>query len=107
MGFHPRKASRLTPISNSYLSEFRGKNKPENLFSFGYYVENDTYLNWPSDILQLGYQGNGAEIGRRYDLSQVKGRSDATGVLHFGINKEVNDKWRVGARAKCIRTSMR
>ena len=48
----------------------------------------------------MGYDGNANQLGRRYQLDDLKLRGEVLNVFHFGINREVNPNLTVGARAK-------
>lgn len=80
---------------------FRGKNSPENYYSFGMYGETDIIVYWPKDLAILAFEGNGgANIGRSFDLGDLSLRGEMVNVFHFGINRKVNNTLTVGARAK-------
>ncbi len=79
---------------------FRGKNKPQNYYSFGLYHEGYVINYWPGDLAILAYEGNANRIGRRFDLSHLKTRGQILNVFHFGINRQINPKWVLGGRAK-------
>lgn len=97
--------SKRDEISGVYQLEvfyggFRGKNNPENYFSFGLYNEGLVINYWPSDLAILGYEGNADQLGRRYDLSHLKTRGELLNVFHFGWNRIWNRNLTVGARGK-------
>ena len=50
--------------------------------------------------MDLALEGNGANIGRRFDLGHLNTDAEAVSVIHFGWNRQLNTKWQVGARAK-------
>ncbi|MEN1785264.1 MAG: DUF5723 family protein [Bacteroidota bacterium] len=79
---------------------FRSRNRPDDYFSFGMYGEGFLSLFWPQDLAILAFEGNGANIGRRFNLNHIAMEGEAVNVLHFGINRSLNDAWTVGARAK-------
>ncbi len=80
---------------------FRGKNRPDNYYSFGVYGETDIIVYWPRDLAILGFEGNGgANIGRSFDLGDVSLRGEMVNVFHFGINRKISNTLTVGARAK-------
>lgn len=79
---------------------FRGKNRPENYYSFGMYGEGFFINYWPEDLAQLAFEGNASNIDRRFDLGHLSAQIEAVNVFHFGINKKLNQKWQIGARAK-------
>lgn len=79
---------------------FRGKNRPKYFYSFGIYHEGDVIGYWPRDLAILAFEGNADKLGRRFDLEHLKIRGELVNVFHFGINKEVDSRLTVGARAK-------
>ncbi len=79
---------------------FRGWNRPRDYYSFGMYGEVSFINYWPQDLVILAFEGNADHIGRRFDLDHVKTRAEAVNVIHFGINRKLNNRWQVGARAK-------
>ncbi|MBT8211354.1 MAG: hypothetical protein KJP14_12580, partial [Eudoraea sp.] len=42
---------------------FRGKNRPQNFYSFGIYGELDFINYWPKDLAILAYEGNASRLG--------------------------------------------
>lgn len=80
---------------------FRGKNRPEDYYSFGMYVETDIIAYWPKDLAALAFEGNGGgNLGRSFSLGDLKLRGDMVNVLHFGINRRMSNTLIIGARAK-------
>ncbi|MCL6264939.1 DUF5723 family protein [Flagellimonas myxillae] len=80
---------------------FRGKNRPDDYYSFGMYGETDIIVYWPRDLAILAFEGNGgANIGRSFDLGDLSFRGEMVNVLHFGINRKLGNSLTVGARAK-------
>ncbi len=80
---------------------FRGRNRPDDYYSFGMYGEMDIISYWPKDLALLAFEGNGgSNIGRSFDLGDLKLRGEMVNVFHFGINRKVNNTWTIGARAK-------
>ncbi|WP_067029242.1 DUF5723 family protein [Allomuricauda sp. CP2A] len=80
---------------------FRGKNRPDDYYSFGVYGETDIIVYWPRDLAILAFEGNGgANIGRSFDLGDVSLRGEMVNVFHFGINRKISNTLTVGARAK-------
>ncbi len=79
---------------------FRGKNRPENYFSFGAYHEGFVINYWPKDLAILAYEGNANQLGRRFDLSHLKIRGEVLNVYHFGWNRRMNRELTLGARGK-------
>ncbi|MGB5378997.1 DUF5723 family protein [Muriicola sp.] len=79
---------------------YRSKNNPRQFYSFGVYFESNTILYWPQDLAYLAFDGNADQLGRRFDLGHLKTRGEGLTVFHFGINREIDRKLTVGARAK-------
>ncbi len=79
---------------------FRGKNRPRDFYSFGIYHEGDAIGYWFKDLAILAYQGNADQLGREFDLSHLKTRGEILNVFHFGVNRQMNSKLTLGARAK-------
>ena len=78
---------------------FRGFDS--NIFySFGAYLEMDNIFYWPTDYALLAFEGNADRLNQRFDLGDLKTRGSMVSVYHFGINKRVNNKLTIGARAK-------
>ncbi len=83
-----------------FYGGFRGKNNPDNYFSFGLYNEGVGINYWPRDLAILAYEGNADQLGRQYDLSHLKIRGELLNVFHFGWNRNWNRNLTVGARGK-------
>ncbi|NDV43713.1 DUF5723 family protein [Flagellimonas sediminis] len=80
---------------------FRGKNRPDDYYSFGMYGETDIIVYWPRDLALLAFEGNGgSNIGRSFDLGDLNLRGEMINVFHFGINRKMTESLTVGARAK-------
>ncbi|AEM69744.1 hypothetical protein Murru_0694 [Allomuricauda ruestringensis DSM 13258] len=80
---------------------FRGKNRPDDYYSFGMYGEMDIISYWPKDLAILAFEGNGGNnIGRSFDLGDLNLRGEMINVFHFGINRKVSTVLTLGARAK-------
>ncbi|MCW5516772.1 DUF5723 family protein [Muriicola sp. Z0-33] len=79
---------------------FRGKKRPSDFYSFGIYHEGDAIGYWFKDLAILAYQGNADQLGREFDLSHLKTRGEILNVFHFGVNRQMNNKLTLGARAK-------
>ncbi|NAY92911.1 hypothetical protein GTQ34_13390 [Muricauda sp. JGD-17] len=80
---------------------FRGKNRPDDYYSFGMYGETDVIVYWPRDLAILAFEGNGGpNIGRSFDLGDLNVRGEMVNVFHFGINRKMSNTLTVGARAK-------
>lgn len=80
---------------------FRGRNRPDDYYSFGIYGETDIITYWPKELAILAFEGNGgANIGRSFDLGDLSLRGEMVNVFHFGINRKISNTLTVGARAK-------
>ena len=79
---------------------FRGKNRPENYFSFGVYHEGFVINYWPRDLAILAYQGNANQLGRRFDLSHLKVKGEVLNVFHIGWNRRMSRDLTLGVRGK-------
>ncbi|WP_190809642.1 DUF5723 family protein [Flagellimonas sp. S3867] len=80
---------------------FRGKNRPDDYYSFGMYGETDIIVYWPKDLAALAFEGNGgANIGRSFDLGDLSLRGEMVNVAHFGVNRKISNTLTIGARAK-------
>lgn len=79
---------------------FRSRKNPDNFYSFGIYNEGDAIGYWFKDYAILGFEGNADRLNQRFDLSHLKTRGEMVNVFHFGVNKRVNNRLIVGARAK-------
>ncbi|NKI33244.1 DUF5723 family protein [Croceivirga thetidis] len=83
-----------------FSAGFRTSNNPKNYYSFGVYGEGFFLNYWPEDLARLAFEGNANNIGRRFELNHLATQIEAVNVFHFGINRKINNKWLVGARAK-------
>lgn len=105
--FRERALNTLTPkdefsstIQLEYLTGgFRGEN-PNLFYSFGGYLEFDNITYWPQDYASLIFDGNADQLGRRFDLGDLKTQGSLVNVLHFGVNKKVDRNLTIGGRAK-------
>ncbi|MBR9854570.1 MAG: hypothetical protein GYB37_08325 [Algicola sp.] len=80
---------------------FRGKNRPDDYYSFGVYGEMDVISYWPKDLAILAFEGNGGNnIGRSFDLGDLNVRGEMVNVFYFGVNRKVGADLTLGARAK-------
>ncbi len=79
---------------------FRSRNRPSDYFSFGMYGEGFIAQYWPRDLAILTFEGNANNLDRRFSLNHIATQGEAVNVFHFGINRELNRNWTVGARAK-------
>ncbi|MEZ4811578.1 MAG: DUF5723 family protein [Allomuricauda sp.] len=80
---------------------FRGRNRPDDYYSFGMYGEMDFITYWPRDLAILAFEGNGGDnIGRSFDLGDLSLKGEMVNVFHFGINRKMSNTLTIGARAK-------
>ncbi|MFD2589076.1 DUF5723 family protein [Croceitalea marina] len=79
---------------------FRNANRPEDYYSFGVYGELSVTQYWPKDLAILAFEGNANNLNRRFSLSHLTTFGEGLSVFHFGINRKVSDKLRLGARGK-------
>ncbi|WP_420320210.1 DUF5723 family protein [Flagellimonas sp.] len=80
---------------------FRGRNRPDDYYSFGMYGETDIIVYWPKDLAALAFEGNGGNnIGRSFDLGDLSLRVEMINVAHFGVNRRISNTLTIGARAK-------
>lgn len=82
-----------------------GWRSKQRYYSAGVYQELDVVSNFPKDLIELAYFGNAGQ-NRSYDLGQINFRANLQTVFHFGINKQVNNKLHLGARAKLYTSSI-
>lgn len=78
---------------------FRSSN-PSVFYSMGMYIETDFIQYWPKDYGILAFEGNADRLNQEFNLGDLKTRAEAVSVFHFGINKRMNKKLTLGARAK-------
>ena len=70
-------------------------------FSFGMYQEIDMHAYHPKDPIALFLEGNGGDnLFRSFNLNDINFSAELLTVLHFGFNKQKNDKLTYGFRAK-------
>lgn len=79
---------------------FRRKNKPEDYISFGAYGEGFIAQYWPEDLARLAFEGNGVNIAKRFDLNHLASQGEMVSVFHLGLNRQLQNGWTVGGRAK-------
>lgn len=72
----------------------------ETLYSAGMYQETDFIINFPKDWALLGYNGNADFLNKSFEFSDIAATAEVLTAYHFGINKKISTKLRVGARAK-------
>ena len=83
-----------------FYAGFRNGNRPNDYYSFGVYGEGFIAQYWPRDLAILAFEGNATNIGRRFSFDHIATQGELVNVFHFGINRKLNEKWTVGARAK-------
>ncbi len=79
---------------------FRRRNRPSDYISFGMYGEGFIAQYWPEDLAVLAFEGNVDNMNRRFSLNHIASQGEAVNVFHFGLNRRLNNKWTIGARAK-------
>jgi len=79
---------------------FRNRNRPNDYYSFGIYGAGFLAQYWPEDLAVLAFEGNANNLGRRFQLDDFVTQGEAVNVFHFGVNRQLNNKWTVGARLK-------
>lgn len=72
----------------------------EIYYSGGIYQEFDFITYFPRDLAILAWEGNRDYLDYPFDLGEVSATGDLLVVYHFGVNKKINKKWTIGARAK-------
>lgn len=79
---------------------WRTKRNPNIYYSGGMYQELDFIGYFPKDLAVLGYYGNQNNINTPFKFSDFRGSGELLTVYHFGVNKKMNSKLTIGARAK-------
>lgn len=100
--------NRLTPkdeVGTSFQIDllnggFRSRGHPENFYSFGMYLQHDLQVYWPRDIALLGWDGSASQLDRRFDLGHLNLQGYLRNVIHFGLNRSINERLTAGARVK-------
>jgi hypothetical protein len=90
----------FTATQQLEILNFGWKNKKNYYFSGGIYQEFDFVLYFPKDLAILAWEGNANYIGKEFNLGEINASGDLLTVYHFGVNKKINKKITVGARAK-------
>lgn len=83
-----------------FSTGFRSKNNPDVYYSFGMYGEGYLSQFWPKDLAVLAFEGNANNLNRQFNFSDLTTQGEVVNVLHFGINKHIDETLTVGARAK-------
>ena len=71
----------------------------KDFLSFGLYQELNFTFFFPTDVLQLFYEGT-TILDKQYSMDGVNFKADMVGVLHAGISHKVNEKLTIGGRLK-------
>ncbi len=79
---------------------FKSKKNPNNFYSFGMYLEGNAIGYWFKDLANLAYYGNAGQLNRKFRLDHLKTTGELVNTFHFGVNKRINKKFTIGARAK-------
>lgn len=90
----------FTATQQLELLNFGWRTESEIYFSGGIYQELDFVAYFPRDLAILAWEGNRDYLDYQFDLGEVSATADLLTVYHFGVNKQINKKWTVGARAK-------
>ncbi|RMB62813.1 hypothetical protein EAX61_04330 [Dokdonia sinensis] len=69
-------------------------------YSGGVYQELDAIVYFPRDLAILAYEGNASYIDVPFEFNDLSVAAEALTVYHFGVNKQVSKKLRLGARIK-------
>ncbi len=72
----------------------------KTFYSAGIYQETDAIVYFPKDFALLAYDGNADFINSSFEFSDISFTAELISVYHFGINKKISKKLRLGARAK-------
>ena len=72
----------------------------EVYYSAGIYQELDAIVYFPRDLAILAYEGNANYIDVPFKFNDLSVTAEALTVYHFGINKQVSEKLRLGVRFK-------
>jgi len=98
--FELKNTDFFTATQQLEILNFGWKNKKDFHFSGGIYQELDFILYFPKDLAILAWEGNANYIGKEFDLGEISTAGELLMVYHFGVNKKINNKFTVGARAK-------
>ncbi|MDT0622412.1 DUF5723 family protein [Croceitalea vernalis] len=79
---------------------FRSVKKPRDYYSFGAYGEGFASIFYPEDLALLAFEGNATNLNRRFNFNDINQQGEAVSVFHFGLNRHINERWTIGARAK-------
>ncbi len=95
--------NRDTFVVNEQLEvfSFGWKNEFNKVYySAGMYQEADVVVYFPKDLAVLAYEGNADYIDIPFKFSDLSVAAEVISVYHFGMNKAISKKLRLGARAK-------
>jgi len=90
----------FTATQQLEIFNFGWRSKKDIYFSGGMYQEFDFISYFPRDLAILAWEGNANYIDYPFDLGEVSARADLLTVYHFGANKQLTRRLRVGIRAK-------
>ena len=90
----------ITATAQIELLYFGWRNRNAIYFSGGIYKEMDFFTYFPKDIATLASEGNSDYIGYKFHLDQVSATGELATVYHFGLNKQVNERFTIGVRLK-------
>lgn len=90
----------FTATEQLELIYFGWRARNDIYFSGGIYQELDFVAYFPKDLATLAWEGNRDYIGYHFNLGEVNVTADLLTAYHFGLNKQINKDWIVGARAK-------
>ena len=95
-----RSTDFITLTQQLDILNFGWRKNDKIYYSGGIYQEFDFINYFPKDLAVLALEGNREFIGDPFNIGQVNFRGELLTVFHFGINKKVNKKLTIGARAK-------
>lgn len=82
------------------IINFGWRNREDVYFSGGMYQELDMIAYFPKDFAILASQGNRDYLDVPFQFSDISATAELLSVWHFGINKQITRKLRIGGRAK-------
>lgn len=98
--FELKNTDFFTATQQLDILNFGWKSKKEFYFSGGIYQELDFVLYFPKDLAILAWEGNANYLDKEFNLGELNTTGDLLMVYHFGLNKKINNKFTLGARAK-------
>lgn len=70
-------------------------------WSFGIYQESQSYTFYPKDLVDIAYYGNANNFDRKYQVNDIKAKSNAMMVYHVGLTfAPKHKKYTFGGRIK-------